>query len=172
MQQFLQQDGQLSIQFVCTHNSRRSQMSQVLGQVLAERSSLPIKCYSGGTEVTAFNPRAVAALERLGLRFVKHGRENPCYFIWHSSSVAPQIAFSKLVDHPFNQQGSFIAVMTCNEADQNCPLVPGATSRFSLPYVDPKHSDNTDQEADTYDQTVRTIATEIWYLFALLRQGI
>ena len=54
--------------FICTHNSRRSHMSQIWAQTAATYFGIPnVVCYSGGTEATAFNDRAVTALEGFGL---------------------------------------------------------------------------------------------------------
>ena len=54
--------------FVCTHNSRRSHMSQLWAQAAALSQGLDIKAYSAGTETTAFNPRAVKALKTHGFQ--------------------------------------------------------------------------------------------------------
>ena len=48
--------------------------------------------------------------------------------------------------------------MVCNDADQKCPTVPGATDRFAIPFVDPKVSDGTEAEAATYDERCAQIA--------------
>src|SRR5690606_25567344 len=53
--------------FICTHNSRRSHLSQIWAHVAAEYYGLVgVETFSGGTEATAFNPRAVAAMQRCG----------------------------------------------------------------------------------------------------------
>ena len=63
----LRNDESVSLIFICTHNSRRSHLCQVWAAVLAEHFDLDgIITYSGGTEATAFNPRAVDALRRAG----------------------------------------------------------------------------------------------------------
>ena len=51
--------------FICTHNSRRSHLSQIWAQAAAEFYDVPgVKTFSGGTEATACNERTVAALKR------------------------------------------------------------------------------------------------------------
>ncbi|MCB0818945.1 MAG: protein-tyrosine-phosphatase, partial [Flavobacteriales bacterium] len=65
---------------------------------------------------------------------------------------------------PANPQKGFCAVMTCSEADANCPIVRGALDRVSLPYVDPKEADDTPEEAARYDERCLQIATELWYV--------
>jgi hypothetical protein len=54
--------------------------------------------------------------------------------------------------------------MTCSSADKGCPLVYGSDARFSVPYVDPKVSDGTPEEAATYDARLRQIGTEMLYV--------
>ena len=67
--------------FICTHNSRRSHMSQIWASVAAQYYQIPnVQTFSGGTEATAFNPRAVAALQRAGLTIAKRTEgNNPRY---------------------------------------------------------------------------------------------
>jgi arsenate reductase len=157
--------------FICTHNSRRSHLSQIWSKVAAEYFGLGnwIEEFSGGTEATAFNPRAVAAIERTGLKVVNPGGENPLYEIFYSEEKKPILCFSKRYDDAFNPQINFAAVMTCNHADQNCPIIPGVEKRISLPYVDPKISDGTAVEAATYDERCLQIAVEQLYIFSKIK---
>jgi hypothetical protein len=55
--------------------------------------------------------------------------------------------------------------MTCADADANCPHIPEADVRFSLPYTDPKFADGTERESHEYDTTCLTIAAEFYHLF-------
>lgn len=153
--------------FICTHNSRRSHLCQIWAAVMAEHFDIDnIESYSGGTEATAFNPRAVAAIERAGFKVEDPGGENPRYKVYFDDVNEPLICFSKTFDDSYNPQEHFAAVMTCTDADENCPLVPGAEKRFSIPYVDPKESDGTPREEETYDERCRQIATEMYYLIS------
>src|SRR5699024_2095260 len=120
-----------------------------------------IDLFSAGTEVTAFNPRAVAAIERAGFQVVNPGRANPHYKVFVGKGTEALICFSKTIEAASNPRENFAAIMTCSEADDNCPFVPGALERFSVPYTDPKESDGTDQEAQTYDRRCEQIATEM-----------
>lgn len=148
--------------FICTHNSRRSTMGQVWAAALAYYYGLKhVQTYSGGTETTAFNPRAVAAIERAGFTVKNNEGDNPHYQVHYSDNADPLECFSKTYDDPFNPQNEFAAVMTCSDADQNCPFIPGAEKRISLPYRDPKEADGTGREAETYDERCRQIATEM-----------
>ena len=157
------QDELVHVVFICTHNSRRSQLSELWLDIAANHYQIPgIRAYSGGTEATAFNHRMVAAVKRFGfpLEEIKEG-ENPVY---QSGMSTEKEIFSKKYDDPVNPKQDFIAVMVCTDADRNCPVVPGAQERFSLPYVDPKKSDDTPTEGETYDAKVREIGREILFM--------
>lgn len=157
----------IRLTFICTHNSRRSHLAQVWAQVAAHVvGAAPVECYSGGTEATACNPRTVAALERAGLRTVRITEgENPVYLISYAEGVGPIVAFSKVYHQPPNPRESFAAVMTCAQAEENCPVVFGAERRFALTYDDPKAADGTPEEAAIYDARCRQIAAEMLYVF-------
>ena len=151
--------------FICTHNSRRSHLCQIWSKTIAEYLELDnVETYSGGTQATAFNPRAVAAIKRAGFKVEDAGGENPLYKVYFGDENEPLICFSKTFDDSYNPQKNFAAVMTCTDADENCPFVPGAEKRFSIPYVDPKESDGTPREKETYDERCRQIAKEMYYL--------
>lgn len=151
--------------FICTHNSRRSLFCQIWSATFAHHFGLKeLELYSGGTRATAFNPRAVAAVVRAGFKVKNPGGENPRYRVFFGDHTVPIICFSKTFDDPYNPRRNFAAIMTCSEADRSCPAVPGADRRFSIPYADPKASDGTLREEQTYDERCRQIATEMFYL--------
>ena len=154
--------------FICTHNSRRSHMGQWWARVAADYYEVPnVRTFSGGTEATAFNPRAVAALERAGFTIEKTSEgDNPHYKVTYASDAPAQEAFSKKYDDAANPQENFAAIMTCSQADENCPLVPGATLRVAIPYEDPKEADGTPEEVTRYDERSKQIATEMLYCFS------
>lgn len=153
--------------FICTHNSRRSQMGQVWAAVAAAYYGVEgVRTWSGGTESTAFNPRAVQALRRAGFQIEDPGGENPHYTVSFAEQAPTLECFSKKYDDPFNPAENFAAVMTCSQADEACPFVRGAGLRLAVPYEDPKVADGTPEEAARYDERCRQIATEMMYLFA------
>ena len=148
--------------FICTHNSRRSHIAQIWAQTLAHHHGVgPIETYSGGTEATAFNPRAVASMRRMGFDVLDPGGDNPRYEVRWAAAADPMICFSKTYDDAWNPARDFTAVMVCSDADERCPVVAGATHRVAIPYEDPKAADDTDQEAARYDERSRQIAAEI-----------
>lgn len=157
--------------FICTHNSRRSHISQVWAQAAAAYYGIPnVITYSGGTEATAFNPRAVKAMEEAGFKIKKTTEgTNPVYEVRFADNGVAIKAFSKKYDGEGNPKSGFGAVMTCSQADQNCPVVVGATVRIATPYDDPKDFDGTPQEAAKYTERVHQIGREILYAFSLIK---
>jgi arsenate reductase len=153
--------------FICTHNSRRSQFSQVWAQLAADFFGLRrIETYSGGIEVTSFNPRAVAALQRCGLNISSEDLSvpNPRYVIQSFVDSPPLICFSKLFLDPPNPKHHFCAVMTCSDADSACPTVTGCDLRIPIRYDDPKVSDGKEFEVQVYAQRSAQICREMLYL--------
>ncbi|HYG19604.1 MAG TPA: protein-tyrosine-phosphatase [Ohtaekwangia sp.] len=157
--------------FICTHNSRRSHISQLWGQAAAAYYGIPnLLSYSGGTEATAFNPRAVKAMQEAGFKIAISAEGiNPLYEVSFSDEAKTVIAFSKKYDSPSNPKKGFAAIMTCSHADENCPVVLGMEKRISLPYDDPKDFDGTPLESEKYAERVREIGTEILYAFSQVR---
>src|SRR5690606_4751355 len=160
----------IALNFICTHNSRRSHLGQLWAKVAAHVQGINnVSTFSGGTEATAFNPRAVAAITRAGFQVMSPGGENPHYRVSYSSDVAPSVCFSKCYDDAANPTTDFAAVMTCTDADQNCPAIIGAT-RISLPYRDPKEADDTPQEAQRYDERCLQLAVEMLWVFEQVKK--
>ncbi|MEQ8928183.1 MAG: protein-tyrosine-phosphatase [Fulvivirga sp.] len=157
------------LNFICTHNSRRSQLSQIWAKVAAAYYGISIASYSGGVEVTAFNERAVEALKKSGFEIEGEVADNPVYKVYYSQSEEPILAFSKVYDDPANPKSGFSAVMTCSHADQNCPFIPGTEQRIPVRYDDPKAFDSTPQEAEKYLERSLQIATEMFYVFSNIK---
>ena len=87
----------IELVFICTHNSRRSHISQIWAQAAAAYYDINhVVSYSGGTEATAFNPRAVKAMSHAGFRIkTKVESSNPQYEVTFADDAPPLIAFSK-----------------------------------------------------------------------------
>jgi len=166
-----QSGEQANLVFICTHNSRRSHMSQIWSATAAAYYGIgqDINTYSGGTETTAFNPRAVAAIKRAGFKVENPGGDNPHYQVTYVDNGQVMECFSKKYDDTANPSENFVAVMTCSEADKNCPAIPGASLRVPIPYVDPKESDGTENESAIYDERTRQIATEMFYMMSQVK---
>lgn len=161
---------EVNLNFICTHNSRRSQFSQIWAQTAADYYGIPAQCYSGGVEVTAFNERAVSSIKRSGFHVISEGSVNPIYLVSHSENTTPIKAFSKLFDDPANTCRAFAAVMTCSHADENCPFIPGTEKRIAVRYEDPKAFDDTDRETAMYDTRSLQIASEMFYAFSKIKK--
>ena len=158
--------------FICTHNSRRSHLAQAWATVGAGYYGVPgVQSYSGGIEVTAFNPRAVEALRRAGFRVDRTtGDSNPIYLVRMSEQSVPETHFSKIYDQAPNPGKDYCAVLVCSHADESCPHVAGATARFAIPYEDPKAFDGSARETEMYDERCRQIAREILYVFSCVQR--
>lgn len=170
VQDKLENREEINLNFICTHNSRRSQFSQIWAKTAAEYHGIEINSYSGGVEVTALNHRAVDSLKRSGFQIssVENGT-NPIFQVFYSDSEVAIVAFSKVFDDPANQAKSFAAVMTCDHADENCPFIPGTEERISVRYEDPKAFDDTELEAEKYDERSLQIASEMIYVFSEIK---
>lgn len=166
----LRQNNTVKLNFICTHNSRRSHLAQIWTQTAAAHYGIDgVQTFSGGTEATAFNPRAVAAVERAGFHIKNPGGNNPMYEVKYGASSSPMICFSKTFADEVNPSKEFAAIMTCSDADENCPFVPGALFRKAVTYRDPKESDGTNQEKETYDERCLQIGKEMFYMMSLVQ---
>lgn len=163
---------EIRLNFICTHNSRRSHLSQVWAQTAAAFYGIKNTfCYSGGTEATALFPMAAQTLSKQGFQIetISQGN-NPVYSIKHNENTHPIIGFSKTFDNSFNPQSEFAAILTCSSADQGCPFIAGAEKRIPITYEDPKTFDNTAQQAEKYEERSLQIATELFYVFAQIQK--
>lgn len=165
--------------FICTHNSRRSQFGQVWASIASQYykfSASQIQTFSGGTEATACNPRTVSALQRAGVQISKVNElsapitvaNNPRYEVILNLAKKKQFIylFSKKYDEETNPNDDFCAVLVCSQADESCPAVRGASKRIYHGYEDPKKSDNSPEEEQTYNETCKLIAREMMYVFS------
>ncbi|MEJ8755969.1 protein-tyrosine-phosphatase [Pontibacter sp. H259] len=162
-------EGQtIKLVFICTHNSRRSHMAQLWAQAAAGYYDIKeVYTFSGGTEATAFYPAAVKAMQELGFEIEKEDETlNPKYKVSYSSEAESIIIWSKKFDDAANPTTNFCTVMTCADADENCPFVPGAEQRIAITYQDPKAADNTPRQAETYKARALQIGREMLFAFS------
>lgn len=163
---------EIRLNMICTHNSRRSHLSQVWAQTASAYFNIKnVFCYSGGTEATALFPMAIKTLERQGFKIktISEGN-NPIYSIKYSQNAHPIIGFSKTYDDEFNPENEFAAIMTCSQADRGCPFITGAEKRIPITFEDPKAFDNTPLQAEKYEERSLQIATEMFYVFSQIKQ--
>ena len=159
---------EIRLNFICTHNSRRSHLSQVWAQTMAFHFSIKnVFCYSGGTESTALFPMVAKTLKNSGFEIeMISENKNPIYSIKYAENQHPIIGFSKKFDDNFNPKSDFAAIMTCSQADKGCPFIAGAEKRTPITFEDPKAFDNTPQQALKYNERSLQIATELCYVFS------
>jgi len=165
------QQQEINLNFICTHNSRRSHLSQVWAQVMACHFGIDrVVCYSGGTEATALFPMAAKTLENQGFEIntLSEGK-NPVYSIKFTDNAHPVIGFSKTFDEAFNPNSDFAAIMTCDSANEACPFIPGAEKRIPITYEDPKAFDNTPLQSEKYLERSIQIATEMKFVFSSIK---
>lgn len=162
---------EININFICTHNSRRSHLSQVWTQAAAYYYHIKnVFCYSGGTEATALFPMAAKTLEQAGFNIIKlFEGNNPVYAIKYAANAHPVIGFSKKFDDEFNPESEFAAIMTCSQADAGCPFIAGAEKRIPITFEDPKAFDGTPQQSEKYTERSLQIATEMFYVFSQIK---
>lgn len=164
---------QIRLNLICTHNSRRSHLSQVWAQTAAAYYGVKeVFSYSGGTEATAMFPMVAQTLAKQGfqIKTIAEGN-NPVYAIKYAKNEHPIIGFSKTFDAVFNPKSKFAAILTCSSADQACPFIAGAEKRIPITFEDPKAFDNTPQQAEKYEERSLQIATEMFYVFSQIKNN-
>jgi arsenate reductase len=171
VQQKANSRADINLNFICTHNSRRSHFAQVWAQVASAYFNIPsVHCYSGGTEETALFPTVAETLTNQGFTIFKIAvTDNPVYAIKYSDNALPIIGFSKKYDSPFNPASAFAAMMTCSQADSGCPFIAGAEKRIPITFEDPKISDGSPEQAQVYAERSLQIAQEMFYVFSMIK---
>jgi arsenate reductase len=162
----------IRLNFICTHNSRRSHLSQIWAQTAAAYYNIKnVFSYSGGTEATALYPMVAQTLTNTGfqIKTLSEGN-NPVYSVKYNENDPSVICFSKTYDDAFNPQSEFAAILTCSSADDGCPFIAGAEKRIPITFEDPKAFDNTPQQAEKYQERSIQIATELFYVFSQVKK--
>ncbi len=170
----LKENKQVNLNYICTHNSRRSQLAQIWSSFASHYFKFDtIENFSGGTAVTSFFRNTLKTLQEVGFHFQlsEFSHQNPRYSIGFQNCTKPIIGFSKLYDHEHNKK-PFVAITTCSNADENCPFIQDAIERFHLPFKDPKIYDNTLSQAEKYLETNKQIAGEIHYIFKSIKKSL
>lgn len=162
---------EIRLNLICTHNSRRSHLAQVWAQTASAFFNIKnVFCYSGGTEATAMFPMVAKILDKQGFKIktISEG-SNPIYTIKYAENEHPIIAFSKTYFDDFNPKSEYAVVLTCSQADEECPFISGAEKRIPIAFEDPKEFDNTTQQAEKYEEKSLQIATEMCYVFSQIK---
>lgn len=169
----ISKNEKVRLNFICTHNSRRSHLSQIWAQTMAYYYQIEnVFCYSGGTEATAMFPKVAETLANQGFEILKLTEtENPVYAVKFAENEHAVICFSKKYNDDFNPKSAFAAILTCDSADENCPIVYGAEARIPVKYEDPKKSDGVPEMNETYFNRSLEIATEMKFIFENIRKS-
>lgn len=173
LQATLHAEKKANLIFICTHNSRRSHMGQLWAYAAANYYGIKgISSFSGGTEATAFHPNAIKALTKAGFAITKKAEgANPTYEVKFATDEPAATLFSKKYMDAPNPTTNFVAIMTCTQANEACPIVHGASTKIAIPYEDPKQADGKPNQDEVYDERCKQIATEILYAFSLIKDA-
>lgn len=173
LQNKIDSNEEIRLNFICTHNSRRSHLCQIWAQTMAFHFGIQnVFCYSGGTEVTAMFGKVSETLTNQGFEILKLSNENnPVQAVKYDVNKLALICFSKKYDDNFNPKSGFAAIMTCSSADEGCPFIFGAEARIPIRYEDPKVFDGTDLMNAKYEERSLEIASEMFYVFSQLKDG-
>ena len=122
--------------FLCTHNSARSQMAEGF---LRELAGDRFEVYSAGTEATQVRPLAIRAMEELGIDI----------------SQEESKALDRYWGQPFD-----LLITVCDDANEACPVFPGAKERLHWGFPDPAQATGTEDEQLTVYRQVRDAIRE------------
>ena len=112
----------IRVLFVCTHNSARSQMAEV---VLRHTGAGAFDVFSAGTEVGVVNPLTIRVLTEVG---------------FDASGLR-----SKSVKEFLGQRFDYV-ITVCDQARQACPVFPGSGESLHWGYEDPSEAVGTEAE--------------------------
>jgi arsenate reductase len=117
--------------FLCTHNSARSQMAEGL---LRHFAGDRFEVMSAGTEATSVRPEAIAAMAVLGVDI--SGQE------------------SKTLDRYLSESFDYV-VTVCDDANEACPVFPGAKNRLHWSFMDPSRATGSEEDRLAVFRAVR-----------------
>ena len=107
--------------FLCTHNSARSQMAEgLLGHLAGDR----FEPFSAGTEATRVRPEAIEAMREIGVDISGQRSET----------------LDQYLDEPFDY-----VVTVCDDANESCPVFPGAKRRLHWSFADPSGAEGAER---------------------------
>ena len=88
--------SEVYLNFICTHNSRRSQFCQIWAETASAYYNKKVYCFSGGLEITEFNINAVNTIKKSGFDVIKSGSKNPTYDLYYSDNRVRSISVFSL----------------------------------------------------------------------------
>ena len=144
-----------SIVFLCTHNSRRSQICEVWGKVFAEIYRKKININSAGAFKTVVHSQVYESIVKCGL-IVNNKKE--IFFDKKKFKLNSKTTDSITMKN-------FIAVMTCSDTEKSCPHDSRSVRNIKMFFNDPRIYDETDKMSREYLKTTTYIAEELNYIF-------
>lgn len=108
--------------FVCTHNSARSHMAEAMLRAWAGDR---FEASSAGTEATGIKPETIQVMQEIGISLDGHR--------------------SKTIEE-FRGQSFEWFITVCDEAQKNCPVLPGVEHVGHWSIEDPSLADGTPEE--------------------------
>src|SRR5437588_6903268 len=122
--------------FLCTHNSARSQMAEGL---LRNLGGARFEVHSAGTEATQVRPLAIQVMREVGIDLT--GQESK--------------TLDRYLSQPFD-----VVITVCDQANESCPVFPGARRRLHWSFPDPSKAEGTQEEQLAVYRAVRDAIKE------------
>jgi len=154
-----------SVIFLCTHNARRSQLSEFWFRALAAEYGISVEAYSAGVEATRVHPHVVSVLRE---QLLSAGNQDNPQVVQHDIQAGTRPFYSKTLEDPSLPKKNFITVAVCDHAAETCPIMAGSAGRFSLPFTDPGAHDQDHDPLPYYRETSDSIRAHMVYLMDLL----
>jgi arsenate reductase len=129
--------------FVCTHNSARSQMAEAMLRAFAGDA---FEAFSAGTEAAGIRQEAIQVMSELGM------------------DISAQR--SKTIDE-FRGQSFDWFITVCDEAQKNCPVLPGVREVAHWSIEDPSLASGTPEERLAAFRRARDLIRNRMRLFIL-----
>ncbi|WP_348921619.1 arsenate reductase (thioredoxin) [Enterococcus rotai] len=111
------------IYFLCTGNSCRSQMADGLAKAILDPKEWEVR--SAGIEAHGLNPRAVKSMAEIGIDISQNK--------------------SEVID-PVFLNSSDLVVTLCDDALENCPVIPKSAQHIHWGLEDPAKATGTEEE--------------------------
>ncbi len=130
--------SKIRVLFLCTHNSARSQMAEGLLRSMGQGR---FEAFSAGTEATLVRPLAIRAMDEIGI------------------DIRNQ--YSKVLTEYLSQPFDYV-ITVCDQANESCPVFPGATNRQHWSFPDPSQATGPEEtQLAVYREVREAITTRL-----------
>ena len=162
----------LQLTFIGTNQSSVSQMAQVWSKTAAYYFGYPeLQSFSSGIKSNEISVNAITTLEKAGFIIYKSNIDGvDVYRVKYSNNLEPIVTFSKKIGHMKNPDTDYMAVFVEENADLNISNLKGTYNRLLLSYNDPIGYDGSGLENQFYEESCKTVAIEMFYVFSQLRK--